>query len=591
MSSTNDPNVSLAYKNINFTSINTLNFQIKTTDTVNNNRITVYIGSEDKANYGVLDDINTVVHEDIPAFNDAVEGFEEAVTDVKEDTEGIKTIVYGENTNSIKCTNSWVQHTLDTSNITGTGVLEFRVYPTSVVDIKTVTGTSITNGNFTNNFTGWVRNDTSKIGIGTDGSNKYVRFTAEASEDALVNLKSLTQESLNFDSINSISFYARKGTPQTDENNGTLVVFVGNKSEVDKGLYECVDNVAGGVDTAHEHITNLTGMIGEDDQHGLRGNISTVQGEITTVQGDIETASTILTYNTFNLNKLLEPSSDLLFAIIVSENNTTKWNNALTEYYQKYNITTSYIYCIANNTFRVKNGDTWSQYNLPSSITAIGITNFEPSTNINLRYIYRVDINRYYEIQIVNDVYEEPGEYNFITGEYQPGKTVTIIGYAWVLLENLNDFLDKTLLFKVIGNHFSSNSHTHGNVSIDGKLIANGISGGGNVVTDSNGKLTVETPISASSVTPSADTTNGSHGSGTDYARANHSHSKSGLYAEASHTHGNLQNDGKVGTTAVNQGVVVTDSSGKITATKGSTANNTSSPQLYYYNGQLSIGG
>ena len=40
---------------------------------------------------------------------------------------------------------------------------------------------------------------------------------------------------------------------------------------------------------------------------------------------------------------------------------------------------------------------------------------------------------------------------------------------------------------------------------------------------------------SASSTTPSADTTSGSYGSGTAYARANHTHPKSSLYAEASH--------------------------------------------------------
>ena len=42
---------------------------------------------------------------------------------------------------------------------------------------------------------------------------------------------------------------------------------------------------------------------------------------------------------------------------------------------------------------------------------------------------------------------------------------------------------------------------------------------------------------SASSTVPSADTTNGSYGSGTTYARSNHTHPKSSLYAEASHTH------------------------------------------------------
>ena len=42
---------------------------------------------------------------------------------------------------------------------------------------------------------------------------------------------------------------------------------------------------------------------------------------------------------------------------------------------------------------------------------------------------------------------------------------------------------------------------------------------------------------SASSTTPSADTTSGSYGSGTSYARSNHTHPKSSIYAESTHTH------------------------------------------------------
>ena len=42
---------------------------------------------------------------------------------------------------------------------------------------------------------------------------------------------------------------------------------------------------------------------------------------------------------------------------------------------------------------------------------------------------------------------------------------------------------------------------------------------------------------SASTTTPSADTSSGSYGSGTSYARSNHTHPKSSLYAEATHNH------------------------------------------------------
>ena len=82
-------------------------------------------------------------------------------------------------------------------------------------------------------------------------------------------------------------------------------------------------------------------------------------------------------------------------------------------------------------------------------------------------------------------------------------------------------------------------SHTHGNLQNTGQ-VGSTVQANKNVVTDSNGKITTEdkpTIPSASTSTPSADTTSGSYGSGTDYARANHTHPKSSIYAEATHTH------------------------------------------------------
>ena len=51
------------------------------------------------------------------------------------------------------------------------------------------------------------------------------------------------------------------------------------------------------------------------------------------------------------------------------------------------------------------------------------------------------------------------------------------------------------------------------------------------------GLITSSSVPSASNTTPSADTTNGSVGDGTTWARSDHTHPKSSLYAEASHTH------------------------------------------------------
>lgn len=82
-------------------------------------------------------------------------------------------------------------------------------------------------------------------------------------------------------------------------------------------------------------------------------------------------------------------------------------------------------------------------------------------------------------------------------------------------------------------------SHSHGNLQNNGQ-VGSTAQANKNVVTNSSGLITTEdkpTIPSASSTTPSADTTSGSVGTGTTWARSNHTHPKSSLYAEASHTH------------------------------------------------------
>ena len=82
-------------------------------------------------------------------------------------------------------------------------------------------------------------------------------------------------------------------------------------------------------------------------------------------------------------------------------------------------------------------------------------------------------------------------------------------------------------------------SHTHGNLQNNGQ-VGSTAQANKNVVTNSSGLITTEdkpTIPSASSTTPSADTTSGSVGTGTTWARSNHTHPKSSLYAESSHNH------------------------------------------------------
>ena len=79
-----------------------------------------------------------------------------------------------------------------------------------------------------------------------------------------------------------------------------------------------------------------------------------------------------------------------------------------------------------------------------------------------------------------------------------------------------------------------SKSTTTGLVKNDGTIDTTSYSTFDGNYTNLTNKPTIP---SASSTVPSADTTSGSYGSGTSYARSNHTHPKSSLYAESSHTH------------------------------------------------------
>ena len=156
--------------------------------------------------------------------------------------------------------------------------------------------------------------------------------------------------------------------------------------------------------------------------------------------------------------------------------------------------------------------------------------------------------------------------------------------------------------------NYISTSSTSGLIKNDGTIDTTSYSTFSGSYNDLSNKPTIP---SASTTTPSADTSSGSYGSGTSYARSNHTHPKSSLYAEAthshtksqitdfpsipsktsdltndgadgtnvfvanndsrlsdsrtptSHTHGNLSNDGKLGTTSGKP--VITTTGGAIT--------------------------
>ena len=82
--------------------------------------------------------------------------------------------------------------------------------------------------------------------------------------------------------------------------------------------------------------------------------------------------------------------------------------------------------------------------------------------------------------------------------------------------------------------NYISTSSTSGLIKNDGTIDTTSYSTFSGSYNDLSNKPTIP---SASTTTPSADTSSGSYGSGTSYARSNHTHPKSSLYAEATHSH------------------------------------------------------
>lgn len=110
--------------------------------------------------------------------------------------------------------------------------------------------------------------------------------------------------------------------------------------------------------------------------------------------------------------------------------------------------------------------------------------------------------------------------------------------------------------------NFISTSNTQGLLKNDGSVDTTQYSTFTGNYNDLSNKPTVPTP---STTIPFSDSTNGTYGSGTSYARSNHSHPKSNLYAESGHTHSDYANKVHTHTT-----VDITDLDLSPVATSGS---------------------
>ena len=132
--------------------------------------------------------------------------------------------------------------------------------------------------------------------------------------------------------------------------------------------------------------------------------------------------------------------------------------------------------------------------------------------------------SKYTTVKAVEDYAQPKG--NYLT-QHQSLKTInneTIIGTGNI---NVATEID-------IDNDWVSNSEN----PVQSKVIKSALDNKSNTGhTHQTGDITNLSIPSPSSTVPSADTTNGSVGTGVTWARSNHTHQKSSLYAEANHTH------------------------------------------------------
>lgn len=186
---------------------------------------------------------------------------------------------------------------------------------------------------------------------------------------------------------------------------------------------------------------------------------------------------------------------------------------------------------------------------------------------------------------------------NLNFGLYTYSKTINDYKKLDTLTFNIKNFVKKTDIIdnltstvvdaplsakqgKILNDNLAS--HTHGNITNDGKIVGTSNNSNKNVVTDANGKITIATkptiPIASTSI-PSADTTNGDVGTGTAWARSDHAHPKSSLYAEASHTHSEYVNP------TIIDNLTTNDATKVLSAKQGKVLNDLIGDAITYING------
>lgn len=169
-------------------------------------------------------------------------------------------------------------------------------------------------------------------------------------------------------------------------------------------------------------------------------------------------------------------------------------------------------------------------------------------------------------------------------GSSGSGGSVTIDD-SWIT-DSTNPVQSKIIKLALDGK--AASDHTHSQYLTEHQSLANYVTTDDSRLSDARTPTThthtkseitdFPTVPTASTTVPSADTTSGSYGSGTVYARSNHVHPKSTLYAEASHTHSAYVNP------TIADNLTTNDSSQVLSAKQGKVLNDLIGSAITYIN-------
>lgn len=244
------------------------------------------------------------------------------------------------------------------------------------------------------------------------------------------------------------------GTPEDTSTDPTLFGKINETDEKVGNVDVSTDGtVAEQLGDHNSSITTHTNQIGNVPSGStLQGQITTHTNQIGSVnpqtEGSLATqmnnARNKLSIHDYNFSKLIDPSANLIYALVVFNADPFALDLVVQYYEETFGITSEYIYDMSVETYYKKNGQSWSQYTPQSVSDIVGVSDGLPDATLSqesLLFCYVIPYNRYYKLV---------------------RKSVsTMFYYEWEECDSVIEFIDRTVLYDAIDDYFAQKSHTH----------------------------------------------------------------------------------------------------------------------------------